>query len=190
MPVSPPAIFGALMANLASTGNLGQGIPSLAQGIANGVATWVPKIQVNTIDSGSLGAGTGVPLPLVVPQPALYAALVAGDASNGLLGINTPLVTLGIANGLALAFPSMLIFTVHAGIGVGAGVARFTAPPAIPEMLAGFALAGANSDESKLKAKAVGQALDTVFASLVLPVTIVGSASPAGGAGTGVGTIK
>lgn len=189
MPVTIPGLVGALMPNLLSTGHLGLDTPKLATGIATGVATWIPQIVIQTVDSGSLGAGKGVPIPLVVPQPALYGALVAGDAAFGLLGILTPLMTLGIANGLVLGFAQMLLNTVHAGIGVGAGVATFRAPPAGPVMVAGFQASGMNGEDAVKKANAIGMGLDTTFASLVLPVSIVGSASPAGGASTGVGNI-
>ena len=189
MPVAIPGIFGALMPNLLSVGMLGTDTPKLATGIATGVSLWVPQIVVQTIDSGSLGVGKGSPTPLLVPQPILFAALVAGDASFGLLGILSPIMTLGIANGLVLGFVQMLLNTVHIGIGVGAGVARFIAPPAGPVMAAGFATAGMVGEDAVKKANAIGQGLDTTFASLLLPVAIVGAPSPAGGAGVGVGNI-
>ena len=189
MPVTVPGIFGALMPNLLATGHLGLDTPKLAIAIATGVATWVPQIVVQTIDAGTLGVGKGVPIPLIIPQPILYGALLAGDASFGLLGILTPIMTLGIANGLVLGFLQMLTNTVHAGVGVGSGVARFIAPPAGPTMVGGFASAGMIGEDAAKKANAIGQGLDTTFASLVLPVVIVGAPTPAGGAGVGVGNI-
>jgi len=189
MPVVPPAIVGLLFPNMASTGNIGGGVAKFASGVAGGLAVWIPKIQVITIDSGSLGVGSGGPMPLVVPSPLLYANLLTGSASFGILGPMDPLLELGLANGLMAAFTGMLVKTTHPGVGVGAATAKFQAPPAIPDMIAGFSAAGLVGDGPVKKASAVGMALDITFASLVMPVPIVGAPSPSGGAGAGFGQI-
>lgn len=189
MPVVLPAITGLLTANMTAAGMLGTDVSKIATGIATGLTQWIPQIIVQTIDTGTLGAGKGTPTPLLVPQPALYAALLAGDAAFGFIGILNPAFTLGVANGLSQAFLAMLTNTAHPSVGVGAGVARFIAPPAGPAMTAGFTAVGLKGMDMPKKANAIGQGLDTVFASLVLPVTIAGSASPSPSSGTGVGNI-
>ena len=189
MPVTIPGIVGALVPNMAATGQLGSKMPDLAVGIANGLVKWLPSITVITVDAGSLGVGSGGPMPLIVAQPLLYLNLMAGDAAFGFFGPMSPLLTLGVANGLVLAFAQALIKTTHPGIGAGSGVATFRAPNSIPLMIEGFAAAGLKGDGPTKKASAIGTGLDATFASLVVPIPIVGSASPAGGAGAGFGQI-
>lgn len=189
MPVAIPAIVGALVPSIFATGNLGSKVPQLATGIANGLANWVPSVVVQTIDSGSLGVGSGGPMPLVVPQPAIYANLMAGGAANGIFGIMSPLLFLGIASGLVLAFNSMLIKTTHPGVGAGTGAARFIGGSSVPQMLAGFKSAGMKGEKSQKMAKAVGTGLDITFQALSIPIPIVGAPSPSGGSGMGLGTI-
>lgn len=189
MPVAPPGIIGVLVPNMIATGNIGTGVAQLATGIANGLVQWVPTVVVQTVDTGTLGVGKNVPTPIIVPQPLIYGNVLAGMASKGLLGIFAPLLALGIANGLVLAFLQMLINTTHAGVGVGAGVARFQAPPAEGAMIAGFKQAGMKGQATEMKALALAQALNLTFAVLVLPVVIAGPPSPLPGGGVGVGNI-
>jgi len=189
MPVVPPGIVGMLVPNMTVTGNIGSGVSKFAGGVAAGLAVWVPKIVVQTIDSGSLGVGSGGPMPLLVPPPLLYANLLIGSASFGILGPMDPLLELGLANGLTASFVQMLVKTTHPGVGAGSAIARFQAPPCIPDMIAGFASVQMVGDGPVKKASAVGMALDITFASLVMPVPIVGAPSPSGGAGVGFGQI-
>lgn len=189
MPIAIPAIVGVLVPNMFATGSFGDKMPQLATGVATGLQKWVPSMVVQTLDSGSLGVGSGGPMPLVVPQPALYGALLTGAAASGVLGIMAPLMFLGLANGLVLAFAQMLIKTTHPGIGAGTGAARFIGGSAVPVMIEGFASVDMKGDGPVKIAKAIGIGLDITFQALAIPVPIVGSASPSGGAGAGVGTI-
>lgn len=189
MPIALPIAVPLLAANLVSTGMLGIGVPKYATGVINGLTLWVQQIIVNTNDVGSGGAGTNVPLPTLVPTPILYANLVAGMVSQGLIGPLMPPFILGLANGLTAVFLQTLIVTQHVGVGTGAGVARFTAPPAFPSIITGFAMAGINGVATVKKAQALAQGLGQTFASLFLPVVIVGSASPTVTSGVGFGKI-
>jgi hypothetical protein len=189
MPVVIPGIVGALVPNIFATGNVGEKVPQLATGIATGLAEWVPSVVVQTIDSGTAGGGSGGPMPLVVPQPALYGNLLVGATSNGLLGVMAPLLFLGIANGLVLAFAQMLIKTTHIGVGAGTGAARFVGGSAIPQMIAGFATAKMTAEGSVKMAKAIGFGLDLTFQILAVPIPIAGPPSPSGGSGVGIGNI-
>jgi hypothetical protein len=128
-------------------------------------------------------------MPLIVPQTALYANLLAGGASVGLFGIMAPLLFLGIANGLVLAFAQMLIKTTHMGVGAGTGAARFIGSSAAPQMIAGFEAAELKGDSTKKLAKAIGAGLDLTFQILAVPIPIAGPPSPSGGSGVGIGTI-
>lgn len=164
-------------------------MPQLAAGVATGVCMWTPQVVVMTIDAGTLGAGSGGPLPVMIPPATMLGAMQAGFASFGLLGAMAAPLATGLANGLVLAYSQALVKTTHAAVGVGSGTATFRAPPAGPSMVAGFKSAGLVGQSTEQIALAVGQALDTVFASLVMPIPIVGSASPSAGSGTGVGQI-
>lgn len=189
MPVVIPGIVGALVPAIFATGNLGSQVPQLATGIANGLSNWVPSVVVQTIDTGSLGVGSGGPMPLVVPQPPLFANLLAGAASAGVLGVMSPLLFLGIANGLVLAFNQMLIKTTHTGVGAGTAAARFIGSSATPQMIAGFNAAGMKGEGTVKMAKAVGTGLDLTFQTLAVALPIVGAPSPSGGSGVGFGVI-
>jgi hypothetical protein len=189
MPVTVPGIMGAVLPNLVSVAMIGTGTPKYSKGVALGVSYWIPKVKVNTVDVGTAGAGKNVPLPLVVPPQLLYANILVGMTANGLAGILMPVFALGLANGLAMAFAQMLVSTNHPTVGVGAGVAKFSGPPAYSSILQGFKDAGMDGDKLPKKAKALGMALDVTFASLLLPVAIVGPPSISPGGGSGFGSI-
>ena len=189
MPIAGPIAIPTLAANLVATAMLGPGVAKYATGVINGLSIWVPQVSVTTVDVGSGGAGTNIPLPLIVPTPVLLANLTAGMISQGIFGPMAPLFLLGLANGLTAVFLQTLIKTQHAGVGVGSGVASFKAPPAFASIILGFASAGMVGVAAARKAAALGQGLDVTFASLFLPVAIVGSASPTVTTGVGFGKI-
>jgi hypothetical protein len=188
MPLTPPGIIGVMLPALFSAGNIGTGTPKLASGIAAGVMLWVAQMKVTTIDTGSLGVGVGL-LPCAVPQPLLFAGVGAGMVSFGNVGPMAPLLTLGVANGLALAFLQGLITTTHPSVGTGSGVAKFVGPSAISSMVGGFASLGMVSPGAVKIASSIGMGIDIAFAGFIVPIPIVGSASPVASGGTGTGTI-
>jgi hypothetical protein len=189
MPVTSAGIIGVLVPNLVATSLIGTGVPTYANAVAQGLVTWIPQVTVQTQDVGTGGSGKNVPLPLLVPQPLLIVNITSGMSSQELLGVMAPLLILGLSNGLALAFLQMLVNTTHVGVGTGAGVATFRAPPATPSMIRGFKSAGMKGPATERKAAALGQALDQTFASLLLPVVIVGSVTPSAATGRGSGKI-
>jgi hypothetical protein len=179
--------MGALIPNLVSVAMIGTGLPKYARGVALGLQQWVPKIRVNTIDTGTAGAGKSVPIPLIVPQPILYGNLIAGMVAQKQVGVLMPSFVLGLANGLVLCFTQTLMNTTHPSVGVGGGVAKFSAPPAAQSMISGFQQAGMVGDQATKKAKALAMGLDLTFAILVMPIAIVGPPSIVPSAGTGFG---
>lgn len=189
MPVTPVGIIGVLIPNLVATSLIGVGVPTYANGVAQGLVNWIPQVSVQTQDVGTGGSGKNVPLPLLVPQPLLVANITSGMAAQDLLGVFSPLLILGLSNGLSLAFLQMLVNTTHVGVGTGTGVASFRAPPATPSMIQGFKSAGMKGPATERKAAALGQAFDQTFASLLLPVAIVGSVTPSAATGRGFGKI-
>lgn len=189
MPATVPGIMGVLIPNLVSTGMIGQGVPTYCQGVAIGLSIWAPQVKITSVDAGTAGSGKCVPIPVLAPPPLVYGNVIAGMTSNGLLGILMPAFALGLANGLSASFAQMLISTTNPTVGSGAGVAKFVAPPCTPSMLQGFASAGMKGDATVRKARAVGMAVDLTFASLVMPIVIVGPSAPFAGGGAGFGTL-
>jgi hypothetical protein len=189
MPIALPAISGVLTTNLFATALIGTDTPRLASGVAMGLVTWVPQVTVSTVDAGSGGVGTGIPIPWLVPQPLLLGFLTANIPPAGFTGLFAPSLILGLANGLATAFIQMLVSTTHPTVGTGSGAASFKAPPAATSMVAGFASAGLVGDAAPRLAAAIGFSLDSAIASLVIPIVIVGSASPSAASGVGTGKI-
>lgn len=189
MPIAVPSLTGTLTANLASVGLIGTDMPRLASGVALGLTYWVPQVTVSTIDTGSAGVGSGVPIPWVVPQPVLFGLLGSNIPSVGILGMFTPSLVLGLANGLSLSFLQMLVSTTHPTVGAGSGVAKFMAPPSTSSILAGFSSAGLIGEAAPRLALAIGNSLDAAIASLVIALAIVGPASSAPSTGTGTGKI-
>jgi hypothetical protein len=188
MPLTPAGIIAALTPNLAATGNLGVSVPKLAAGVAAGIALWNPTVRVTTLDAGTLGAGTGV-LPCLLPQPLLLGGFTAGMASFGIAGIFAASLALGLANGLAQAYPQGLISTINPTVGVGTGVAKFVGPSAMSAMNQGFSSAGLVGPESVKIANAIGFGLSQAFAGFTVPIPIVGPPSTVGSSGSGSGTI-
>ena len=189
MPVTVPGIQGALIPNLAAVAVAGVGVPQYTNGVAQGLANWVRTITVSTVDTGTAGAGKNAPLPLSVPLPLLVTNITSGMASQGLLGTLAPIFITGLSTGLSVAFLQMVLSTVHPGVGTGAGIATFRAPSAVSFMVSGFKSAGMNGPATERKAVALGRAFDITFASLIVPVAIVGPSSPTGSTGKGTGKI-
>ncbi len=188
MALSPPTLAPPIATNLVATGHLGVAVPQLSLGLANGILAWLQVMAVATVDAGQLGAGAGL-IPLVVPQPVLLAALTPAFASQGILGVFSPLTILGLSNGLSIGFGLGQVVTTHPVVGVGAGVCSFKAPPAVPFLLQGLATAGITGTGAIKMATALAIALGAVFSALVLPTPIAGAGSPISGGGAGTGKI-
>lgn len=189
MPLTPVGLAGALIPMLAASGMLGPAMPQLASGVAAGVILYnTSSLKVITVDAGTLGVGAGA-APVLVPQPLLLSSLLTAFAATGILGPMSPLLALGLANGLSIGFLQGLLVTVHPTVGVGAGVAKFVAGTAVPSMIAGFASVGMVGPGAIKKATAIGIALDITFLALVLPTPIVGPPTPLPSAGAGFGQI-
>jgi len=186
MPITLPGLIGAITGGGASGSLAGMSVPQIALGLATGIMSWLPTVQVVTADTGFLGAGTGL-LPFIIPPPTLVGAMLAGVASAGLTGVMAAPAATGLGNGLVLGLAQGLITTVHPSVGVGTGIAKLVFVPPIPFLLAGLASADLTGPSAPLVATAVGTALTTVFAAFTAPIPIVGagSISPSAGAGTG-----
>jgi hypothetical protein len=181
--------MGTLIPNLTSAAMLGVGVPKLARALGIGLSQWTPLITVSTTDAGTAGTGKGVPMPILISQPLLYANLVAGMSAQGLIGVLMPAFILGLSNGLVAVYLQALTNTVHVGVGVGAGLAKFQPPPAFPFIQSGFVSMGMTGVAHVKLARAIAQGLERTFRALVQPQPIVGPPTPTGASGRGVGTI-
>lgn len=190
--MNPPALStGFIAPNLISTGNLGIGVPKFSLGTAIGVCQFLSlQSTVTTIDVGTAGAGTSIS-PLIVPMPLVQTSLVTGFTSQGIFGSLAPLFIQGLTNGLVTGWVSLaLLQTNHPGVGVGTGVARIVGPTAIPAITQGFAAVGMVGDGPAKVARAIGSALDMIFASFVQPgIPIIGSPSIVAASGVGFGSV-
>lgn len=188
MALTPPGVSGTLLTNLVGTGHAGAAVPQLAQGLANGLLTWIALVKVTTVDTGTVGVGAGT-ITLLVPLPAIQGAMQVGFAANGIIGTFAPTMALGLSAGLSQAFLQGQVVTVHPSVGVGAGVCTFKGPPAYPFIQQGLSSTGVGGPGTSRLALAVGSALDVVFSALVLPTPIAGSPAPTASAGVGFGQI-
>lgn len=183
MAVSLPGITGVVAASLLSTGLKGERTPELGMKVASGLVLWVSSIEVKTTDRGFRGEGNGSQA-LAVPQFTLFQNLLEAASAQGMKGSYMPPLMLGFANGLAEAFARMLVRTRHPTVGRGSASAKFSAPPAGDPLSVGF-----GTEAPVGIAAVIGAGLDKTFASLVVPISIVGSASFASASGTGAGKI-
>lgn len=188
MPITLPGMLGTILPAITAAGMIGTSAVQLATAVASGIVLWNPTIKIVSVDVGVLGVGAGTG-PIVVPPPALLGALTTTMAASGIIGtMAIPLAT-GLSTGIALGYASGLIVTVNTGVGVGSGVAKVIPPPAVPQMIAGFAAAGLTGTSVVQLATAIGLALPIAFAPLVSTIVIVGSPSILPGVGAGIGQI-
>ncbi len=190
MPLNPSALAPIIAAGLLSAGQSGFQMPKFTLGIASGVCKYFSlAAKVVTVDTGTLGAGTGAN-PFFLSAPALIQTMLAGYASAGILGMFGPGNATGVANGISQGLISLaLLQTNHPSVGVGTGVARIVGSSAVPTMVAGFADAGMVNTGSVQQATGIGIGLDTFFQSFTMPIAIVGSTSPSGSSGSGFGFV-
>jgi len=188
MPLVPPALTATITTGLISGGMLGTSVPQLASGIGMGLSMWAQQQTVTTVDAGVLGVGVGI-APFIIPPPLMIVNLLAAFASNGLLGPMAPLEATGLANGIALGMAQGVLQTQHPTVGTGAGVGRIVGPPAFSSLMQGFGSVGIKGQGATQKANAISMALMMTLQSLVFPIPIVGSGSPASSGGVGTGKI-
>jgi hypothetical protein len=189
MPLTPVSVAAIMQPSLTAVSFIGVGTPKLAQALGIGLTTWTPKIAVQTVDSGTLGAGKGVPIPIILAPPVLQLNLTLGFTANGILGLLAPVFITGLTTGLVQTYATALTNTAHVGVGLGAGVATFRPPPAFADLKRGFDAVGATGDGAVKLCRSLAQGLESTFSTLVLPQPISGPPSPAPGAGSGFGVI-
>ncbi len=175
-----PALFGV--------GMIGVATPKQASTIAHGLSLWADSRKVSTADTGTAGAGVGL-APLIVPPQLFLAALTPAFIVEGIYGLLAPLYITGLSLGMSQAVGQGVIKTNHPTVGLGAGVGQILGPPSAPFFLQAFEEAEMTGEGPQKLSRALGAALDTLFAAFVIAVPIVGPPSPSPSAGVGFGSI-
>lgn len=193
MALVPPAVAAALLAGMAGSSIAGIAAPQLAAAVAGGWCSYmVSSPVVTTADVGSLGAGVGNGVGLVIPVPSLSQAFRSSFTAYGINGNHRDLLVNALSVGLCQSLLAAQILTAAAGTGVGAGKVSGIAPvpPAsVAAMLSAFAGAGLAGTFAAGLATAIAQGFDQVLPSAQGVVEIVGAGSPYPGGGVGVGRI-
>lgn len=189
MPIDPGTTTPIFIASLLSNGQIGPGIGQLAGGLALGLFQYAQAgISVNSIDAGTLGAGTGIGPSIILPSPILQTALLASFVGHGIIGPMMPAQVNAIATGVSAALALAIVQTLDPLVGVGAGKLQL-----IPNgtgsaiFAAAFLESGLAGPQSSKLATAVGLGLDAVIAAAIGVLAIVGPPSiiPSGGLGIG-----
>jgi hypothetical protein len=191
MPMDPGTLTPIFMANLVAVGMIGPSTIQLATGLANGTAIYAQtSIVFQSVDAGTLGAGAGLGVGVIVP-PAIIPAMIGSFTGHGILGpFSIPTAT-GVANGMMLAFATAIIQTVAAGVGLGAGFGFCIPNPgaSVGIYTTAFIAAGMAGPSTIQLASAVATGLDAVLPASTAPVAIVGPPNIVPGAGTGIGKL-
>ena len=189
MPVSPGTTTPIFLGTLVASGMTGPSVSQLATGMAIGLYTYLQTgVTVTSIDVGVLGVGTGFCPTIIIEEQVLLAALTTSFPAHGVTGPFMPAMANGIALGVTASMALAIVNTINPVVGIGAGKLQLI-PNGSGSVIfpAAFIAAGMVGPMSALTASAIGLALDTVIATAIGVVAIVGSPSiiPIGGTGTG-----
>lgn len=179
---------GALVFGLASATQVGTGAIKLAKGVASGVVTWAQQQTAVSVDSGLSGVGTGA-IPLNIPLQVLIPSISAGFVAQDILGPMAPLTILGLSIGLNATFIQAQIVTAHPSVGQGSCTVRLLPSTAVPALIQGFAVADMTSSAAVKMARAIGIAIDSIFAVYTTQSPIQGAPGATPSVGAGVGKI-
>lgn len=192
MPLNPVTVGPVVRSGLAAAGLLGTGSSQLALGLTNALCTYgTTAMNVMTIDVGTVGAGKGTGLGVMVPQPLLLASLTANLPAKGIAGLSMPQMALGISIAYSTALAMAIINTMHPSVGVGSGKLQImpNTLPAIGIFSSAFLAAGMTGQSVPQLAAAVATALDNVLPSAIGIVAIAGPPSISPSSGMGKGTL-
>lgn len=193
MALVPPAVAGVLLASMAGNSILGISAVQLATAVATGWCSYMASAPVvTTADVGSLGAGIGNGIGLIVSPAQLSQSFRSSFIPYGINGNHRDPLINALSVGLCQSLLAAQILTAAAGTGVGAGKVVAIAPNpgvSVPTMVSAFARAGLVGVLSAGLAAAIAQGFDQVLPTAQGQVVIVGAASPFVGGGFGSGKI-
>lgn len=191
MPVDPGTTLPIFQGMLASNGLLGPGTVQLANGLSSGLCQYMSAaIVVLSIDAGTLGTGTGLGVGIIIPQFTILGAVGPIMTGHGIFGPMAAPLANAIASGVSISLAGAMIQTVNAGVGVGTGKVQLVPTGAGGTVFsAALVAAGLVGMMAPALGDAIGMALDSVIASAIGVVAIVGPTSPLPGTGVGTGSI-
>ena len=192
MPLVIPALQAILLANFGGNAILGISSPQLATAIATGFVTYAQSALLATsVDVGTLGAGTGTALTIILPAPTMVGPLIGTLAAAGVNGeMKIPLAN-AIANAISIALAGAQALLVNTGVGVGTGKLTLVPNPgaSVPLMVTAFAGSALIGVSAAGMAAAVAQGIDAGLPSATGIVVIAGPPSIVPGAGVGTGKV-
>jgi hypothetical protein len=178
----------SLLSSLAAKGLVGEKTPELAAALGGALIEWALTVRVGTTDTGAVGAGTSI-FSFSVPSSVVSSNFELSRTSALLFGVSAADLAAALADGVSLTFAAVQVSTVHAGVGSGAGVALFSAPPAQPIVMGRLLGAGFSGSDLSRLADLFASALDQTLPPLSLPIVIAGPAGPSPAAGVGTGSL-
>jgi hypothetical protein len=193
MSLNPGTLIPIMQGALASFGIIGIYSPMLATGLANGLSLYATTgIRVVTVDTGTVGSGTGIGTSIILPSPAIATAMSGTFPSHTIAGIYAPTLIGAISLGFMQSFVIALVTTVDPSVGVGVGVVKLVPNPAVSSMsfISGFIAAGIVGIYSSVLAQAVAEGLDIALLSATGVTVIAGPPSPSPSSGIGIGTLS
>lgn len=191
MALVPPVVAAALLADMAGNSILGISAAQLAAAVSTGWCSYMLAAPVvTTSDVGSLGAGVGNGVGLIMSPGSLSQSFRSTFISHGINGNHRDLLINALSVGLCQSLLAAQILTAAAGTGVGAGKIVSVLPNpgvSIPTMVSAFAGSGLFGVFSAALASAIAQGFDQVLPTAQGQVVIVGAGSPFPGGGLGLG---
>jgi hypothetical protein len=191
MSVTPATTLPLFEAGMAGNSLIGSEVTQLATGLANGISIYVQSgLIVESIDAGTLGAGTGIGIGISLPEPTILAAISSFMSGEDILGQMAFPLASAIAFGISASFGIAQVSTINPTVGVGAGKLQLvpvgTGAAIFASAFAGSGLIGTSSPRLS---SAVGAGLDSIVAASIGVITIVGSPSNIPSSGLGIGRI-
>ncbi len=193
MALSPTVLTPIFFTSLIGSGLIGPGTLQLAEGLASGLSNYCTSgVKVQSIDTGTLGVGSGVGVGVIMPLPTILVAMQGTFIAHGLIGPFAPLKAQGISQAIVQSLLLAQISTTSPSVGVGAGVATFIPNPAFSLSSFKDGLEGAGMKGSKVPdlAAAVSEAIDIAFPMSIGIIAIAGSPSIVPSAGSGSGSLS
>lgn len=112
MQLPPPAVIGAMVASLNSSGIVGIASVPTGVGIAQGFVLALAQARISTISAG-VGAGTGV--ARLVPNGASVGIFIRAFQSAGMVGVQSVTMATAVARGFDIAAVSAVGQLIIAG---------------------------------------------------------------------------
>lgn len=196
MALIPATLTTLMVGSFNSLGMIGTAVPSTANAISTGLVPYIlASAVVNTVDTGTAGAGVGTGTVTGIFPAGLSAALVGSFSSNGMLGTATPQFTQALGNSIVPFLLTAQVSTINTGVATGTGSGKVTGFE--PNSMAGFLIAsfaanGLTGTSLPQLANAIAQGVCLYLnASLFASVVIVGApvVPPVPGVGTGFGKL-